>query len=179
MVALASITNMEALSNMAPVNLHFNSLPLKQSYDPLRREILCQIDLRQQRNACYNVHFFTFVCKCQKAGRREHETGRKKSHCMKSVWGRPAISLISETNVFFTSLPIHSSEKRFLVKSFSHELLTTKFLFLQRIARVYYRLLFKGHYNLVTPFFLRSEHFEVFSLWNFVWYEDICVAPGQ
>ena len=49
MVALAAITNMEALSNMAPVNLHFNSLPLNRSYDPLRREILCQIDLRQQK----------------------------------------------------------------------------------------------------------------------------------
>ena len=165
---------------MAPVNLHFNSLPLNQSYDPLRREILCQIDLRQQRNVCYNVHFFNFVCKCQKAGRgREHETGRKKSHCMKSVWGRPAIYLISETNVFFTCLPIHSSEKTFLVKSFIHELLTTKFLFVQGIVGVFYRLLFKGHYNLVTPFFSNSDIFKVFSLWNFVWYEDICVAPGQ
>ena len=147
---------------MAPVNLHFNSLPLNQSYDPLRREILCQIDLRQQRNVCYNVHFFTFVCKCQKAGRRKHEIGRKKSHCMKSVWGRPAIYLISETNVFFTSLPIHSSEKTFLVKSFSHELLTTKFLFVHRIARVCYRLLFKGHYNLVTPIFFKQWSFQCF-----------------
>ena len=155
---------MEALSNMAPVNLHFNSLPLNQSYDPLRREILCQIALRQQRNASNNVHFFTFVCKCQKAGRRKHETGRKKSHCMKSVWGRPAIYLISETNVFFTSMPIHCSEKTLLVKSFSHELLTTRFLFLQGITRVCCWLLFKGHYNLVTPIFSNSDSLKVFSV---------------
>ena len=164
---------------MAPVNLHFNSLPLNQSYDPLRREILCQIDLRQQRNACYNVHFFTFVCKCQRAGRREHETGRKKSHCMKSVWGRPAIYLISETNVFFTSLPIHSSGKTFLVKFFTHELWTTKFLFLQGNTRVCCWLLFKGHYNLSHSYFFQRVIFKKFSLWIFVWYEDICVAPGQ
>ena len=37
------------MSNQAPVNLHFNK-PLKQSYDPQRREIVRQMVLHQERN---------------------------------------------------------------------------------------------------------------------------------
>ena len=42
------------MSNLAPVNLHFNK-PLKQSYDPQRREIVRQMVLHQERNTPFLI----------------------------------------------------------------------------------------------------------------------------
>ena len=42
------------MSNQAPVNLHFNK-PLKQSYDPQRREIVRQMVLHQERNTPFLI----------------------------------------------------------------------------------------------------------------------------